>query len=291
MRNTSPLKVTKLHPLFGAEVSGIDITQPLSAREFGPIRAAFEEHSVLLFRDQHMTDETQVQFSEYFGPLETTGSANPAAGTKFQRQSNLDIMTGEPIPPDDMRMIYQKANYFWHSDSSFKKIPSLCSVLTARVCPPEGGNTEFLSMRAAWNALPPALQATISTLVAEHSLQYSRDRVQKGILNDRTLKELPPVRQRLFQDNPVNGRRALFIGAHAGFILDWPRPIGEAILFELTQRADQPEFRLSHAWREGDVIVWDNRAILHRATFYDAVRFKRLMQRTTIAGDTPTVVQ
>ncbi|MGE5151445.1 MAG: TauD/TfdA dioxygenase family protein, partial [Rhodospirillaceae bacterium] len=130
MRNTGPLKVTKLHPLFGAEIEGTDITRPLSAREFGPIRAAFEEHSVLLFRDQHMNDEQQVQFSEYFGPLETTGSANPAAGTQFQRQSNLDIMTGEPIPPDDMRMIYQKANYFWHSDSSFKRIPSLCSILT-----------------------------------------------------------------------------------------------------------------------------------------------------------------
>ena len=93
-----------------------------------------------------------------FGPLETTGASNPAAGTKFQRQSNLDIMTGEPIPPDDMRMIYQKANYFWHSNSSFKRVPSLCSILTARVCPPEGGNTEFLCMRAAWDALPAALR-------------------------------------------------------------------------------------------------------------------------------------
>eukprot|EP01034_Spumella_vulgaris_P012709 gene12709-16185_t len=125
MRNTGSIEVRKLHPLFGAEITGIDITRPLSAREFGPIRAAFEEHSVLLFRDQAMDDDTQIAFSENFGPLETTLSANPAAGTKFARQSNLDIMTGEPIPPDDMRMIYQKANYFWHSDSSFKRIPSL----------------------------------------------------------------------------------------------------------------------------------------------------------------------
>ena len=135
MRNTGSIEVRKLHPLFGAEISGIDITRPLSAREFGPIRAAFEEHSVLLFRDQPMDDDTQIAFSENFGPLETTLSANPAAGTKFARQSNLDIMTGEPIPPDDMRMIYQKANYFWHSDSSFKRIPSLCSILTARIGP------------------------------------------------------------------------------------------------------------------------------------------------------------
>lgn len=291
MRNTGPIAVRKLHPLFGAEVSGIDITQPLSAREFGPIRAAFEEHSVLVFRDQAMDDDKQIRFSENFGPLETTLSANPAAGTKFQRQSNLDIMTGEPIPPDDMRMIYQKANYFWHSDSSFKRIPSLCSVLTARVCPPEGGNTEFLSMRAAWDALPPALQATIQPLVAEHALAHSRDRVQKGILSAKALAELPPVKQRLFQDNPINGRRALFIGAHAGHIVDWPLPIGKAILWELAQRAEQPEFMLSHAWREGDVIVWDNRAVLHRATYYDAVKHRRLMQRTTIAGDVPTVPQ
>ena len=246
---------------------------------------------MLLFRDQPMDDKKQIAFSELFGPLETTGSANPAAGTKFQRQSNLDILTGEPIPPDDMRMIYQKANYFWHSDSSFKRIPSLCSILTARLCPPEGGNTEFLCMRAAWDTLPPALQATIQPLIAEHALLYSRNRVQKGILSAKAIAELPPVKQRLYRDNPINGRRALYIGAHAGFIVGWPRATGEALLYELTQRADRPEFRLSHAWREGDVIVWDNRAVLHRATHYDAVKHKRFMQRTTIGGDAPTVPQ
>lgn len=291
MRNTGPIKVTKLHPLFGAEISNIDITRPLSPREFGPIRAAFEEHSVLVFRDQPMDDDKQVAFSEMWGNCETTLSANPAAGTKFARQSNLDIETGKPIPNDDMRMIYQKANYFWHSDSSFKKTPSLCSILTARICPAEGGNTEFLNMRAAWNALPPIMQATVQPLVAEHALAYSRDRVQKGILSAKSLAELPPVKQRLYQDNPINGRRALYIGAHAGHIVDWPEPIGKSILAELQLRAEQPEFILSHAWREGDVIVWDNRAVLHRATYYDAVKYKRLMQRTTIGGDGPTVMQ
>lgn len=291
MRNTGSIEVRKLHPLFGAEITGVDITRPLSAREFGPIRAAFEEHSVLLFRDQPMDDDKQIAFSENFGPLETTLSANPAAGSKFARQSNLDIETGKPIPSDDMRMIYQKANYFWHSDSSFKRVPSLCSILTARICPPEGGNTEFLSMRAAWDALPPALQATIHPLVAEHALAYSRDRVQKGILSAKALAELPPVKQRLFRDNPINGRRALYIGAHAGHIVGWPEATGKALLWELAQRAEQPEFMVSHAWREGDVIVWDNRAVLHRATHYDATKHKRLMQRTTVSGDAPTVPQ
>jgi alpha-ketoglutarate-dependent 2,4-dichlorophenoxyacetate dioxygenase len=190
-----------------------------------------------------------------------------------------------------MRMIYQKANYFWHTDSSFKRIPSLCSILTARLCPPEGGNTEFLCMRAAWDALPPALQATIQPLIAEHALLYSRNRVQKGILSAKAIAELPPVKQRLYRDNPINGRRALYIGAHAGFIVGWPQATGEALLYELSQRADQPAFRLSHAWREGDVIIWDNRAVLHRATHYDAVKHKRFMQRTTIGGDAPTVPQ
>ena len=124
-------------------------------------------------------------------------------------------------------------------------------------------------MRAAWDALPPALQATIHPLVAEHALAHSRDRVQKGILSAKALAELPPVKQRLFRDNPINGRRALYIGAHAGHIVDWPEPIGKALLYELAYRAEQPEFMLSHAWREGDVIVWDNRAVLHRATYYD----------------------
>ena len=291
MRNTGPIAVRKLHPLFGAEVSGIDITRPLSAREFGPIRAAFEEHSVLLFRDQPMDDDAQIAFSENFGPLETTSASNPAAGTKFQRQSNLDIMTGEPIPPDDMRMIYQKANYFWHSDSSFKRIPSLCSVLATRICPPEGGNTEFCSMRAAWDALPPALRATVGPMIAEHALVYSRNRVQPGILSAKSLAEYPPVRQRMYRDNPINGRRALYIGAHCGHIEGLPKPMSDALLHELTWRATLPEFTLSHAWREGDVIVWDNRAVLHRATAYDAVKHKRLMQRTTVAGDAPTVPQ
>jgi len=146
-------------------------------------------------------------------------------------------------------------------------------------------------MRAAWESLPPALQATIEPLIAEHSLQYSRDRVQKGILNDKTLKELPPVKQRLYRDNPINGRRALYIGAHAGHIVGWPKATGEALLYELSQRADLPEFRLSHAWRDGDAIVWDNRAVLHRATYYDPVKHKRFMQRTTIGGDVMTVPQ
>ena len=234
MRNTGPIKVTKLHPLFGAEVSGIDITRPLlSARVRADprrVRGTFRAAVPRPADGRRQADRPSAKIS---ARSRRPRSANPAAGTKFQRQSNLDIMTGEPIPPDDMRMIYQKANYFWHSDSSFKRVPSLCSILTARICPPEGGNTEFLCMRAAWDALPPALQATIHPLVAEHALVHSRDRVQKGILSAKALAELPPVKQRMFRDNPINGRRALYIGAHAGH-RRLARADRKALLYELS---------------------------------------------------------
>jgi len=286
-----PLSFRKLHPSLGVEIGGVDITRPVSARDFGEVRAAFEEHAVLLFRGQKMDDARQVAFSELFGPLEKTVSANPAGGTHFARQSNLDIETGDVIPPEDKRMIYQKGNYFWHTDSSFKKVPALCSLLSARICPPIGGNTEFCDMRAAYAALPQHLKDTIENLVAEHALAHSRALVDPTVLTAAQKAETPPVMQRLVRVNPINGRKSLYIGAHASHIVGWPIAEGRALLAELTALATQPEFCLSHAWREDDLIVWDNRAVLHRATAYDATQYKRLMQRTTVAGDRPTVPQ
>ena len=286
-----PITLRTLHPNFGAEIGGIDIARPVDARAFGEIRAAFEEHSVLLFRGQPMDDANQVAFSELFGPLERTISANPAGGTHFARQSNLDIDSGAVIPGDDKRMVYQQANYFWHTDSSFKPIPALCSLLSARICPPVGGNTEFCAMRAAYAALPQRLKESIEDLVAEHSIAHSRSLVDANVLSEAQKAESPPVRQRLVRVNPINGRKALYIGAHASHIVGWPLDKGRALLKELTELGTRKEFQLSHAWREGDLIVWDNRAVLHRATAYDATQHKRLMQRTTVAGDAPTVAQ
>jgi alpha-ketoglutarate-dependent 2,4-dichlorophenoxyacetate dioxygenase len=141
------IKVTRLTPAFTARIDGADVTRPVDDSTWADIRAAFDEHSVLLFRGQALDDETQIAFSRRFGPLEVTRSMNPAAGTPFARQSNLDIKTGDVFPPDDRRMVYQLANRLWHSDSSFKPVPSLCSLLSARIVPPEGGATEFASTR------------------------------------------------------------------------------------------------------------------------------------------------
>src|SRR5689334_17317762 len=152
------IRLTPLTPVFAARVDGVDIARPLDDATWAEIRAAFEEHSVLVFPDAHLDDERQIAFSRHFGALEITKSINPAAGTPFARQSNLDIKTGDVIPPDDRRMVYQLANMLWHSDSSFKAVPSLCSLLSARIIPPEGGATEFASTRAAYPSLPEALE-------------------------------------------------------------------------------------------------------------------------------------
>jgi len=246
---------------------------------------------VLVLHDQSLDDERQIAFSRRFGPLETSGKANPATGTPFARQSNLDIATGAVIPAEDRRMIYQKGNYLWHTDSSFKAVPSLCSLLSARICPPADGNTEFASMRAAYDALPDDIKGKLEGRVAEHSLVYSRGTVSDAALTAEMKAELPGAWQAMVRENPVNQRKAIYAGAHASHVIGWPREEGRAFIAWLNDFATQPQFRYSHGWREGDLVIWDNRAVLHRATAYDTARHKRLMQRTTVNGGVLTAAQ
>jgi alpha-ketoglutarate-dependent 2,4-dichlorophenoxyacetate dioxygenase len=286
-----PITIKQLHPLFCAEIGGVDTGLSIEAATFGDIRAALDEYSVLIFHDQSLDDERQIAFSRRFGPLETSGRANPAKGTPFARQSNLDIETGNVIPAGDRRMVYQKGNYLWHSDSSFKAMPSLCSLLSARVCPPEGGNTEFATMTASYDALPDDIKGKLDGLVAEHSLVYSRETVSTESLTPEMKAELPGAWQAMVRENPVNHRKAIYAGAHASHVIGWPREEGRAFIAWLTEFATQPQFRYSHAWREGDLVIWDNRAVLHRATAYDTIRHQRLMQRTTVNGGVLTTAQ
>jgi alpha-ketoglutarate-dependent 2,4-dichlorophenoxyacetate dioxygenase len=287
-----PVTIKKLHPLFVAEIGGVDTGAPMDDTTFAEIRAALDEYSVLVFHGQSLDDERQIAFSRRFGPLEMTGKANPATGTPFARQSNLDIETGSVIPSEDRRMIYQKGNYLWHSDSSFKPVPSLCSLLSARVVPPVGGNTEFATMTAAYDALPDDIKRKLEGLVAEHSLVYSRGTVTPiGALTNEMKAELPGAWQSLVRKNPVNHRKAIYAGAHASHVIGWPREEGRAFIQWLTEFATQPRFCYSHPWREGDLVIWDNRAVLHRATAYDTAAHKRLMQRTTVNGGVMTTQQ
>jgi alpha-ketoglutarate-dependent 2,4-dichlorophenoxyacetate dioxygenase len=279
------IRATPLTPLLAARIDGVDITRPVDDGTWTEIRAAFEEHSVLLFRGQPLDDETQVAFSLRFGGLEVTRSMNPAAGTPFARQSNLDITTGERIPAEDRRMIYQLANMLWHSDSSFKAVPALCSLLSARIVPPEGGDTEFASGRAAFPSLPEPLKRRAEASTVVHDFAWSRDQIRPGFFTDKERAEYPPVRHPLVRANPVNGRKNLFLGAHASHLEGLPVDEGRAFLKELLTHVTQPPFCYRHAWQEGDLVVWDNRCVLHRATPFDTARFTRLMQRTTISGD------
>lgn len=280
-----PLTITPLTPVFGAEISGVDIAQPLDDATFRAIHDAFDSHSVLVFRNQPMNDEQQIAFSERFGPLERTAGVNPASGTPFARQSNLDIKSGEVIPSDDRRMFYQKANMLWHSDSTFKAVPSLCSVLSARIVPEQGGATEFASTRAAYESLSDVEKAELDDLIVEHDFVHSRGLVG-FTFTEQEAATFPPVRHQLVRVNRNNGRKSVLIGAHAKGIVGWPAEKGRALLDDLLARATRPENTYRHQWKLGDVIVWDNQAVVHRATPFDTTRHKRFMQRTTISAGT-----
>src|SRR5262245_43077110 len=279
------ITVTPLTPAFAARVGNVDTGRPVPHTVWAEIRAAFEEHSVLVFGGQFLDDDRQIAFSRRFGPLEMTRSMNPAAGTVFARQSNLDVATGDVIPAEDRRMVYQLANMLWHSDSSFKPVPSLCSLLSARIVPPEGGATEFASARAAYPSLPGPLRRRVEGAIVVHDFAWSRDQIRPGFFTDKERAEYPPVRHPMVRTNPANGRKSLFLGAHASYIEGLPVEEGRAILAELLDHVTQPHFRYRHEWTEGDLVIWDNRCVLHRATPYDSARYKRLLQRTTVSGD------
>jgi alpha-ketoglutarate-dependent 2,4-dichlorophenoxyacetate dioxygenase len=279
------LAIKSLHPLYAAEIQGVQTGAPFDDAVFAEIRAAFDTYSIVVLRDQQLDDDGQIAFSRRFGELQVTPKVNPGVGSYFARQSNLDIATNHVIPPDDRRMLHQKANFLWHTDSSYRPIPSLCSLLSGRVVPPEGGNTEFCTTRAAYDELPEALKHRIAGLYAEHSLVHSRSLVDPRALTEEMRNELPPSRQPLTRINPVNGKRSVFVGSHASHIVGWPLEEGRALLKELNDFVTQPRFVYSHAWRAGDLIVWDNRCILHRATPYDTQKYQRVMLRTTVEGD------
>lgn len=279
------LDVRPLTKTLAAEIAGVDIRKPLAQAEIDGIVRALATHLVLVFRRQTMDDEQQIAFSQIFGPLEMTQGANPSKGTVFARQSNIDLDTGGTIPADDRRMFYQKANMLWHTDSSFKPKLSRCSVLTAREVPAAGGATEFGSTRAAFESLDAQQQRALDGLVVEHDIVFSR-RLVGFEFTAAEASNFRGSRHRLVQDCAITGRKSVLIGAHAKDIVGWPPEKSRALLDDLLARATRPENFYSHDWQTGDAIVWDNRAVVHRATPYDGSKYRRLMQRTTISmGD------
>ena len=209
------MELVPLGPGFGVEVRGLGILDVATDGEaYRAVRAAFEEHSLLLFRDQAAVDDVQVAYSRAFGPLELTKVASLGAGSFYSRLTNVDA-GGRILPPTDRQVLVAQANALWHTDSSFKKTPALASVLSARVLPGADGDTEFTSTRLAWERLPGGLQERLKNAVATHSYANSRDQIHPDLANAEERKALPPVRWRMNWRNPVNGRRALYIASHA----------------------------------------------------------------------------
>jgi alpha-ketoglutarate-dependent 2,4-dichlorophenoxyacetate dioxygenase len=276
----------ELFPLglgFGVEVKGVTLLDVATdADAYKAVREAFETHSLLVFRDQPIADDIQVAFSRAFGPLELTKVASVGANSFYSRLTNVG-QDGEIVPPTDRQVLVAQANALWHTDSSFKKTPALASVLTARVLPGEGGETEFTSTRLAWERLPADLQARLKDAVATHSYANSRDQIHPDLANAEERKALPPVRWRLNWRNPVNDRRALYVASHAYAIDGMDDRDARQMLAQLLDDATRREFVYTHKWRQGDAVMWDNRAMLHRGRPWDYAK-ERSMVRTTIAA-------
>ena len=290
-----PISIRPLTPNIAGEVSGVDITKPLSKDEVAAIEAGMDKHAVLVFRDQDLTDEQQMAFTRNFGAIEDARGGNVTKpqdkrlATGMNDVSNLG-KDGKPLARDSRQRLFNIGNMLWHSDSSFRAIPAKYSLLSARVVNKKGGNTEFAHMGAAYEALDEETRAEIESLICEHSLMYSRGSL--GFL-DYTEEEkamFKPVRQRLVRSHPVTGRKSLYLSSHAGAILGMPMPEARMLLNDLKEHATQPQFVYVHKWRLHDLVIWDNRQTMHRVRRYDESQ-PRDMRRTTVAGNSPTVAQ
>jgi alpha-ketoglutarate-dependent 2,4-dichlorophenoxyacetate dioxygenase len=289
------LSIRPLNPEFAGEVSGVDITRPLSRDEVAAIEAGMDRYAVLVFRDQHLSDDAQRAFTRNFGSLESSPGGHIATAAErrlpldMQDASNLD-KDHKPLARDDRRRMFNLGNRLWHSDSSYRAVPAKYSLLSGRIVVERGGHTEFADMRAAYDALDVATKAEIEDLVCEHSLMFSRGTLGFTELSDAEREMFRPVRQRLVRTHPVSGRRSLFLSAHAGAIVGWPVPEARAFLRDVSEHATQPQFVYSHKWRQWDLVMWDNRQTMHRVTRFDEKQV-RDMRRTTITGDAMTVAQ
>jgi alpha-ketoglutarate-dependent 2,4-dichlorophenoxyacetate dioxygenase len=283
------LEIRPLHPLLGVEIVGVDVTR-VDADVFKRVVGAFEEHSVLLFRGQTLDDEAQIAFSRRFGPLETTIRTVVSHSRYSPEISNLANVDAEDrlIPRGDRRNLFNAGNQMWHTDSSFKRVPAHASLLSAREVPPAGGETEFASMRVAYGRLPDATRRLLEDKVAIHSFEYSRGLVGEGLLPPEDAAQVPPVPQALVRANPVNGRKAFFVASHACEIVGMPTDEARGLIRDLLERATAPELVYTHRWRSGDLVIWDNRCVLHRGRPWDESRYRRVMHRTTVAGEGPT---
>jgi alpha-ketoglutarate-dependent 2,4-dichlorophenoxyacetate dioxygenase len=262
-------RFTPLHPLFAAEVDGVDLSRPLGDADRGALVDAIDRYSVLVFRNQPLTDDQQVEFAKRFGPLENYGSLNsrkrPMRLARPEIADVSNLTTADRVyAPTSRQRGNNLANQLWHTDSSFKTPPGHLSMLSAHAVPSWGGETQFADMRAAYDDLPDALKARIAGLRAEHSILYSRALIGFEDFPEHVREQLPPVEQPLVRLHPGSGRKTLYLAAHAAHIVGMPVPEGRLLLRDLMEHATQREYVYTHHWRESDLVVWDNRCTMHR---------------------------
>jgi alpha-ketoglutarate-dependent 2,4-dichlorophenoxyacetate dioxygenase len=277
------MDVIQVGPGFAAEVRGVtlrDVTEDDAA--YAAVRAAFEEHSVLVFHGQEVTDELQLEFSKRFGPPETTKVGSLGTGTHFVILSTIGP-DGKVVPADHLYAKRNRANQLWHTDSSFKRVPALTSVLSARIIPARGGETEYVSTRLAFEKLDRELQKRLENSFAWHDYAHSRGQIAPGLASPEERAALPPVCWRMLWKNPVNGRSALYLASHAYAVEGMAPEAGKKLIDELTAAATVPGSSYVHQWQSGDVVMWDNRATMHRGRPWPAHE-ARLMVRTTISA-------
>jgi len=288
----SGAQAIEVHPFangFGAEITGMDLSQPMTEAVFDPWNAAFERYSVLVIRNQRFTPAQHVAFSQWFGELEEYFDPKDQAEgfTNIIRVSNVDKYTNAIKPVDDIgHKSFTLGTSDWHTDSSFRKVMSRASLLYAIEVTEEGGETNFASTAMAWEALPEARKRELENLTVIHDFEQTRRRFGLPPRPPEIRAKTPPVRQPLAPRLP-DGRRALLLGMHAVQIEGMEEAASRALLNELQAWATQPKFSYCHTWRVGDLVMWDNRCTIHRAMPYALERDRRVLHRTTIAGDRP----
>jgi len=296
------ITVTKIGKHLGAEISGVDLSQPLDDDSFAQVAKAFFDNEVAFFRNQHLTPQQQIDFTRRFGVLEQ----------HVRKESRLggfpEILIISNIVDENGRAIgSQDAGRFWHSDLSYKREPSMLSALYALEIPVKNGtalgDTSFASTTAAYDALPDAEKQRLETLKNVHSYRYYRAKnleaqkeeqarggrvVEEHVLTEEQLKSVPDIAMPVVRTHPVTGRKGLFVNeAHTSHIAGMPREESEALLNALYRHIVQPEFIYTHHWRPGDLLMWDNAAVQHKASFDYDLPLRRLMHRTTVRGSAP----
>ncbi|SHH78118.1 TauD/TfdA dioxygenase family protein [Bradyrhizobium erythrophlei] len=277
------MEIVPLGPGFAAELRGVRLADVAADDAvYAVVRAAFEEHSVLVFRDQEVTDEIQLAFSRRFGPPEVTKVGSQGTGSHFVTLSTIGP-DGKVVPADHRLSLRSKANQLWHTDSSFKRVPALTSILSARIIPARGGETEYVSTRLAFERLDAPMRDKLESSFAWHDYAHSRSQIAAGLATPEERAALPPQCWRMVWKNPVNGRSAIYLASHAYAVEGMEAAAGKKLIEELMEAATAPGTSYLHPWRRGDVVMWDNRATMHRGRPWPAHE-ARLMVRTTISA-------